>query len=275
MTSRLQTRRVAPSSARQLSVIGYTRRSTDKQDVSHEAQQHTIADWVSRRGGTLVGTFSDDVSGGLDGWRTELRDGLLVTSISLADRPGLIAAMREAIRLGKAAIVVARRDRLARDVEAHRALKRLLAGSGVELVAADLDVGDGYLGTLVATSIDAASELERGVIKQRTRDGLAVRKRRGQVTGSVPFGFRLAADGRHSGGCKSPDSCPGCCTLEPNPDETPAVELIQRLASTNPPHGRRRICTELERLGFKPRGSRWHPGTIGRVLERLGSEATT
>ena len=63
--------------------------------------------------------------------------------------------------------------------------------------------------------IDSFAEYERLLISARTRAALAAKRRRGErVSGIVPFGYRLAADGR---------------TLEADADEAATLEAIRRL----------------------------------------------
>ena len=42
--------------------------------------------------------------------------------------------------------------------------------------------------------VDAFAEYERAIIRARTRAALAVKRGRGERTGEVPYGFRLAED---------------------------------------------------------------------------------
>src|SRR5277367_5263412 len=92
-------RRARPGNARL--AIAYLRVSTDEQRLGPEAQRATIEAWAAREGVSVVAWHTDaGFSGGLD----------------LGDRPGLVAALTD-IRAARAGLlVVAKRDRLARDV---------------------------------------------------------------------------------------------------------------------------------------------------------------
>jgi site-specific DNA recombinase len=46
-------------------------------------------------------------------------------------------------------------------------------------------------------TLDLARAYERAVIRSRTRAALAAKKARGERIGTLPYGFRLAADGLH------------------------------------------------------------------------------
>ena len=46
-------------------------------------------------------------------------------------------------------------------------------------------------------ALDLARAYQRAVIRQRTRAALAAKKARGERVGTLPYGYRLAADGLH------------------------------------------------------------------------------
>ena len=46
-------------------------------------------------------------------------------------------------------------------------------------------------------ALDLARAYERAVIRSRTRAALAAKRARGERIGTVPYGYRLAADGLH------------------------------------------------------------------------------
>jgi DNA invertase Pin-like site-specific DNA recombinase len=46
-------------------------------------------------------------------------------------------------------------------------------------------------------ALDLARAYERAVIRSRTRAALAAKKARGERIGTLPYGYRLAADGLH------------------------------------------------------------------------------
>ena len=72
---------------------------------------------------------------------------------------------------------------------------------------------------------------------------------RGERVGSVPYGYRLAADGIH---------------LEADPAEARAVALVRELRAEGLSY--RAIGARLTAAGHTPRGGRtWHPDTIARI----------
>ena len=104
-------------------------------------------------------------------------------------RPGLIAAL-EALRTERAGIlVVAKRDRLARDVLVAAMVERLCQREGARIQSADgTGNGDSPEAKLLRTMIDAFAAYERALIRARTRAALAAKKARGERVGGVPYG---------------------------------------------------------------------------------------
>ena len=52
-------------------------------------------------------------------------------------------------------------------------------------------------GAWTREALDLARAYERAVIRSRTRAALAAKRSRGERTGTLPYGYRLAADGLH------------------------------------------------------------------------------
>ena len=84
-----------------------------------------------------------------------------------------------------------------------------------------------------------------------TRAALAAKRARGQQSGVIPLGQRLAADG---------------VTLEANPAEADALALVAQLRADG--LSVRAIAAELNRRGVPARGASWHPTTVARLLAR-------
>lgn len=72
---------------------------------------------------------------------------------------------------------------------------------------------------------------------------------RGERVGSVPYGYRLAADGIH---------------LEAEPAEARAVALVRELRDAG--LSIRAIAERLNADAVPARGGRWHPTTIARLI---------
>ena len=209
--------------------IGYRRVSTAEQAGSGlglDAQQAAIAAGAARLGLPLADTFTDaGISGGLP----------------LEQRPALLAAL-DAIGKGDV-LIVAKRDRLGRDMLNVAMFERLAERKGARIVSA---AGEGTdtndpTSRLMRQIVDCFAEYERAIIRARTRAALAVKKARGERVGGIPFGSQLAADGR---------------TLEPDADEQRALGLLRELRAAG--YTFRAVADELNRHGFRSRtGGPW------------------
>jgi len=176
----MRIRRPSPRTACATVCLAYLRCSTSKQDLSPAAQAAAIERWAAHEGVDVVAMYLDKgISGGTD----------------LADRPALSAAVA-ALGHGMA-LVVAKRDRLARDVGVAADIERVVSKAGARILSADGANGDDD-GEALKRDLDAVlSAHERRVIRRRTRDALAVKRARGERVGCIPYGQRVAADGVH------------------------------------------------------------------------------
>ena len=162
--------------------VAYLRVSTEEQHLGPEAQRSAIAAWAAAAGVTVVSWHTDAGIGG---------------SKELEHRPGLVAALGSLRAAGAGLLVVARRDRLARDVGVALAIERAVQKSGAKLVAADgAGNGDTAADAFMRHILNAAAEYERALIAARTKAALATKRARGERVGTVPFGLEVAADGR-------------------------------------------------------------------------------
>lgn len=167
MTAPRRRKPVAPANT----VVAYLRVSTDEQAVSGlgiEAQRETIALYAVRKGLTVIG---EHVDAG-------------ISAKSLTGRPGALAAL-EAVRTGQAAgLLVAKMDRLSRSVHDGAGLMDEARHAGWALHFADLDIDTSTpAGEMAANVIISASQYERRLISQRTRDALAAKRARGDRLG--------------------------------------------------------------------------------------------
>jgi|CZKU01.1.fsa_nt_gi hypothetical protein len=143
-----------------------------------------------------------------------------------ASLPALRAALA-ALRTHRAGLlVVARRDRIARDVVLAVQFERDAARAGARLVsAAGEGNGDSPADAFMRVVLDGAAQYEHALIRARTRAALAVKRAHGERIGAVPYGFALGADGRclvtherEQADCRSGRSPHGS-----PPKDTPAV----------------------------------------------------
>jgi len=146
-------------------IIGYIRVSTARQGKSGlglEAQQASLIKFADAEGVEIVAKFVEVETG--------------KGSDAMARRPQLAAALAEA-RRRRCPIVVAKLDRLSRDVHF---ISGLMAHK-VPFVVTELGTdADPFMLHLYA----ALAEKERAMISQRTRDALKAAKARGVVLGN-------------------------------------------------------------------------------------------
>lgn len=218
-------------------VVGYVRVSTDEQALGPEAQRAAIAAWCEREGAAVVGIYEDlGVSGGTP----------------VEARPGLQAAIEALARESAGTMLVAKRDRLARDVIVGAVAERMVEREGARVLSADgTGNGVGPEDQLMRHLVLAFAQFEKALIAARTKAALRVKKLRGERVGAVPLGYRLAAD--------------DASRIEPDPHEQEAIAVIQELREEG--LSLRAIDKELRRRGYRPRGGvRWHVQSISNIL---------
>ena len=218
-------------------VVGYVRCSTEDQHLGPEAQREALARWCAANGAELVAVHDDlGVSGGTE----------------LDKRPGLLAAIDALQAHGAGVLLIAKRDRLARDVVVSAMVERLAERAGARVLTADgTGNGDGPEALLMRSIVDAFAQYERALIRARTRAALAVKRTKGERVGSVPYGFTLAEDGVH---------------LIENAAEQEIIRAARDLKAGG--LSLRAIGAGLTARGFVPRGgNEWNPNTVARILE--------
>ncbi len=161
--------------------VAYIRASTDRQEIGPEAQRAAIESWAAREG---VQVTAWHVDAGVSG------------ATPIEGRPALCAALA-ALREHRAGVlVVAKRDRIARDVVVAALVERAAAAAGSRVVSVAGEAnGDTPADAFMRVVIDGAAAYERALIRARTKAALGVKKARGERAGEVPYGYRLAADG--------------------------------------------------------------------------------
>ena len=217
--------------------VAYVRVSTDDQTLGPKAQQNAIARWARTHEVTIVATFSDlGVSGGAE----------------LDKRPALLDALRTIETTRAGVLLVAKRDRLARDVVLAAAIERLAQGKGAAIVAADGTSNEQTPeGALMRGLVDLFAQYERALIRSRTRAALAVKKARGERVGELPIGFGVHTDGQQ---------------LVAHEPEQAALARVHALRAEG--FSTRAIADALNAEGVPARGKRWHPTTVHRLLTR-------
>lgn len=137
----------------------YKRVSTKRQGQSGlglEAQQEICLKYISESAGVLVAAYQDIESG------------------THRKRPGLLKAI-ERCKKENATLVIAKLDRLARDVE----FTFKVINSGIQIHFCDMPV----INTMILGVFAATAQYERELISKRTKDALAVKKAQGVKLG--------------------------------------------------------------------------------------------
>jgi DNA invertase Pin-like site-specific DNA recombinase len=221
-------------------IIGYLRVSTKGQGESGlglEAQRAAV-DAYARQSGAAV-----------TNWYTEVESG------KLADRPELAKALAHA-RRSKATLVVAKLDRLARNV----AFLSTLMDSTVPFVACD----NPQANRLTLHILAAVAEAEAVAISQRTKAALAAYKARGGKLGAeLPQCRNLNPEAVAKGRQRSAESRTKAAA-EAYADLLPTV---QQLRTSGLPL--QAIADKLNADGHTTRrGKPWNPVQVLRILER-------
>lgn len=151
--------------------VGYVRVSTDKQEISPEAQKDIIIRWAAENDIKLLKIFSDVCSGATP-W---------------VERQGLVEAVDLVKREKAAWLVTAKADRLSRDLydqlhlqrelEAHDALPVSCTETPEETTTPEKELMRQMLGSF--------AQFERAMIRGRIKTALAMRQKQGVKLGAA------------------------------------------------------------------------------------------
>lgn len=227
-----------------MKVIAYIRVSTKGQGESGlglDAQMSAVALFVAQRGATLLGEYREVETG------------------KRKDRPGLSKALAHC-RSAKATLVVAKLDRLARNV----AFTSALMDSGVDFVCCD----NPHATRLTIHMLAAVAEHEAEMISQRTKAALAAAKARGVKLGSARPGHWEGREDRRQYGVHNAAKAAGECharrTKEAYSDILPVVVSMRGRGNTL-----QQIADWLNTMEHTTRrGCEWKPMQVARLLRR-------
>ena len=220
-------------------VVTYLRVSTDKQGRSGlglEAQRKAVTDFLN------------------GGRRTMLAEFVEVESGSRNDRPKLAEALA-LCRIHKATLVIAKLDRLSRDVHFLTGLER----AGIRFVAADMPEANEMVVHIMAVMAQA----ERKLISARTKAALAAAKARGT---------KLGGDRGHIGSVSALGAAKSVAVRQKKAGERardlgPIIAAIRAEGAVS----LRDIATGLNGRGITTaRGAAWTAMAVSRVLGVLG-----
>src|SRR5664279_5555265 len=224
--------------------VSYLRVSTDKQGRSGlglEAQREAVLRYLNGGQWKLVAEYVEVESGKRN------------------SRPQLQAAIGHAKATG-AKLVIARLDRLARNLHFVSSLQE----RGVDFVAADMPDAN----RLTIHIIAAVAEAVGRTISENTKTALAAAKARGVKLGN-PNGAR-ALRGKQVGNDDA--------VAKLKADATQRALDLEGIVNTMRARGLTSVRSIAEALNDEgipaPRGDKWHPTAVSRLLKRLSTQGT-
>lgn len=215
--------------------VAYLRVSTtrEQQELGISAQRAAIESWAKREGVEVCVILEEEVSGGA----------------SLEKRPVLLQAISALGDHGAGLLVVQRLDRFSRDPFSAAMAELELVKFGARLVTTDgVGNGDDPGSRLLKDVALAAARFERSMIAARTRAALAVKKARGESTGTPPYGWRVGRDGK---------------TLIPDDREQETAGRLRSLREKGSSY--RQVQAAAAQMGLQSRAGR--PFTLQAVFE--------
>ena len=163
-----------------MDVIGYTRVSTDGQcgddRFGLEVQRAAIEDYCRKNDMTIVRWISDEGESGAK------------------ERPGFDEIVYgEVSNPPYQAVVVAKTDRVARDINVYYYYKMMLTKKDIKLISIAEDFGQfGVFSSMLEAFTICCAQMERENITKRTSSGRAQKaKQGGYAGGSAPMGYKV------------------------------------------------------------------------------------
>ena len=166
-------------------VVAYYRVSTDAQAVSGlglDAQRAAVRLYASKNNLHIVAEHTD---AGVSG------------AAPIEQRSGLLGAMKDIVTHRAGALLVAKLDRVSRQMLSTLTIEKSLKHHGARLVstAGEGTESDDAAARFTRHIMGAVSELERDLISNRVKNALAQKKARGERLGRPPFSFVVNEDG--------------------------------------------------------------------------------
>jgi len=163
-----------------MKVIGYLRVSTKGQTEEDkfglESQRDMVEEYCAKNGHEIVDWYID---AGISGAKE--------------DRPAfseILASSKEELG-GADALIVAKSDRIARDVYIYFAYKNELRKKGIQVISVSEDFGEQGVFTVILDAMLASmAEIERQNITMRTSGGRKQKAKHGGYSGgNIPYGY--------------------------------------------------------------------------------------
>ena len=180
-------------------------------------------------------------------WRVEHLSG----GTPVEDRPRFMRALLDLREHRAGLLVVAKRDRLARDVVIAATAERLVADARARVVTADgVTCENTPEGQLMRGLLDLFAQYERAMIRARTKAAMLAKGRRGEYTGGqAPYGYRASG-----------------ANVVMEPDEQTVIGIIRDISVKGA--GPAEIARRLNTAHVPCRGSVWHARSVSRILGR-------
>ncbi len=224
-------------------VAAYLRVSTANQAEEDKfgiaAQRESVEGWARQHGDTIVAWFEDDgISGG---------------TLARAGLQDLIAAAEGETF---SAVLVAKMDRIARDLMAQLWIEKELLKHNVEIISvAEPFRGQDPANVLFRQVIGAFAQFEKSRIAERMGGGrLAKARTGGYAGGQAPMGYQAQR---------------GQKDLTVNPEKAETVQTLFQLRADHPEWSLRQLATALNEAGHTTAQNKpFHAIQVQRVLAR-------
>jgi len=220
--------------------VVYLRVSTDQQvdsGLGLDAQRKLCLDYISKNGACDYLEFIDEGYSG---------------ALSMEKRPNLILAV-DALDKDDV-LLVAKRDRLGRDIFVNAMIERSIERKQAFLVSAsgDFKHDNDPSSILMRRMIDAFAEYERLIIGARTKAALQIKKSRNERIGHIPYGYKLNENK---------------INLDIDEIQQSHIELMFELREEG--YTLRELAAELERRGIRNKnGNPWTHVSLLRILRK-------
>ena len=249
-----------------MKAIAYFRCSTPGQateGVSLETQEAACQRWADQNKAEIVAKFVD---GGISGKSMENRDELK-RAVEMACQQQVPMVVYDLSRFSRSL-----KDTLIVEEVLRRAGSALIPATGQRF---DMDEPEGVLRFQLDGML---AEFERRKIARRTKLAMAFKKSRGELVGSVPFGYDL--DEKENARRNSPCSCGSgkpfrkCCgkglgvKLMANEKEQQMIVAMRNWRDMG--YSLRTICERLTEQGIRTKkGRAWQASTVRQLLKNV------
>jgi|BioPla2DNA2_1021312.scaffolds.fasta_scaffold55915_3 site-specific DNA recombinase len=224
-------------------VVAYLRVSTEGQTGEDKyglpAQREHITAYAAQEGLEIAQWYSDE---GISG--------------AMVDRPGLQELLRDAENGEFDLVLVAKMDRIARDLFVQLWVEKELTKASVELISVtEPFTGNDPMNTAFRQMMGVFAELEKSMITWRMAGGrIQKAKRGGYAGGAAPIGYKAER---------------GSKVLQLDPEKARTVARVFEIKEQNPALTLQQIADILNEEGHTTaRGAEFKPMQVKRILDR-------